>query len=79
MITITLKDLPPRLHRELKSRAVAHGRSLNTEMIACLEASVHSSRVDVETVLQEARALRKSVKIRLTQKDLLAAKSGGRA
>ena len=79
MITITLKDLPPRLHRELKSRAEAHGRSLNTEMLACLEASVHSGRVDVETVLAEARALRKSVKIRLTQKDLLAAKTGGRA
>jgi plasmid stability protein len=79
MISITIKDLPSHLHRELKSRALSHGRSLNTEVIACLEASVHSAPVDVEAVLREARAVRQSLKIRLTRKDLLTARIGGPA
>jgi len=78
MAAITLKDIPPRLHRELKVRAQAHGRSLNTEAIACLEASVHSGLVDVESVLKNARAVRESVKVRLTQRDLTALKAVGR-
>jgi len=36
MATITLKNIPPDLHRELKNRAIAHHRSLNKEVIATL-------------------------------------------
>jgi plasmid stability protein len=36
MATITLKNIPPELHRELKNRAIAHHRSLNKEVIATL-------------------------------------------
>ena len=78
MVTITLKDIPPRLHRALKVRAEAHGRSLNTEVLACLEASVRSARVDIDALLDEARAIRRSLPIRLTQRDLVAARAGGR-
>jgi antitoxin FitA len=78
VITITLKDIPPRLHRELKTRAETHGRSLNTEIIACLETSTHSSPVDVEALLTRARAVRSSVKMRLTQRDLATLKAAGR-
>jgi plasmid stability protein len=37
MPTLTLKDLPRKLHRELKNRAKAHHRSLNKEVIATLQ------------------------------------------
>ncbi|MEP6664793.1 MAG: Arc family DNA-binding protein [Verrucomicrobiota bacterium] len=77
-MTITLKDIPSRLHRELKSRALAHGRSLNTEVIACLESGVHSSVLDVESVLRSARSVRSSIKVRLTSKDLVSFKNEGR-
>jgi plasmid stability protein len=43
MITITIKGISKEAHRELKRRAVTHGRSLNTEAIAVLESSVRNS------------------------------------
>ncbi len=39
MPTLTLKDLPRDLHRDLKKRAKAHHRSLNKEVIATLRAA----------------------------------------
>jgi plasmid stability protein len=37
MITITIKGIPRETHRELKKRAAAHRRSLNSEVIFVLE------------------------------------------
>jgi len=37
---ITIKDLPARLHKELKSAARSQGRSLNGYIISVLEMSV---------------------------------------
>jgi plasmid stability protein len=79
MSAITIKDMPARLHRELKARAEIHGRSLNTEVLACLETSVRSSAVDIDRLLENARALRRSTPVRLTEKDLVALKGAGRA
>lgn len=55
MITITLKQVPESIHAALKERAVKHGRSLNKEALACLEAAVRPRRVDVEILLSEIR------------------------
>jgi plasmid stability protein len=38
--TLTLKNVPPGLHRKLKAQAKRHKRSLNQEAILCLERSV---------------------------------------
>lgn len=40
MITITIKGIPKETHRELKKRAAAHRRSLNSEVICVLEATL---------------------------------------
>src|SRR5215813_9322965 len=37
MATITLKNIPAELHRELKKRAEEHHRSLNKEILATLK------------------------------------------
>ena len=37
MPTITLKNIPADLHRELKKRAEEHHRSLNREILATLK------------------------------------------
>jgi plasmid stability protein len=79
MSTITIKDLPAPLHRELKARAEAHGRSLNTEVISCLETTVQSRPVDVEELLRRARELRASIGGRLTATQLRKLKNAGRA
>lgn len=36
MPTITLKNVPPSLHRKLKDQATRNFRSLNSEILACL-------------------------------------------
>jgi len=51
MITITIKGISKEAHRELKRRAVTHGRSLNTEAIAVLESSVRSVLVDPQALI----------------------------
>jgi hypothetical protein len=42
--TITLKNVPPELHRSLKESAKKHKRSLNQEAIHCLEGAMSLSR-----------------------------------
>lgn len=78
MNTITLKDVPPAVHRTLKSRAKAHGRSLNKEIITTLESTLHSSPIDATVVGRHARAVRETIGVYLTQKDLTTFKNLGR-
>jgi plasmid stability protein len=61
MATVTLKDLPADLHRKLKARAERNGRSLNREVIECLEASFGVERIDVEALVEKARRVRASI------------------
>ena len=79
MITITIKGISKAAHRELKRRAVTHGRSLNTEAIAVLESSVRSTPADSGAVIQRAREFRNSLKFRVTAADLKRFKEEGRA
>jgi len=59
MATITLKNIPAELHRQLKKRAEEHHRSLNKEIIATLKSATDKThRVDVEALIREARAVR---------------------
>ena len=79
MITITIKGISKAAHRELKRRAVTHGRSLNTEAIAVLESSVRSTPAYSSMVIQRAREFRNSLKFRVTAADLKRFKEEGRA
>jgi len=58
--TITLKDIPRVLHRQLKNRAKANHRSLNREVIVTLQnATSRTPAIDVEALNRAARAARK--------------------
>jgi plasmid stability protein len=78
MTTITVKGLAPGLHQALKSRARAHGRSLNREIISTLETAVHAVRVDAATLAGQARAVREGAGVYLTQVELTRLKNAGR-
>ena len=78
MASITVKDIPEKLHRRLKARALAHRRSLNSEIIASLEAAASAEKLDPDTLLARAAALRNRVSGRLTDKDLAALRAAGR-
>jgi plasmid stability protein len=76
--SITVKDIPEKLHRRLKARALAHRRSLNSEIIASLEAAASAEKLDPDALLARAAALRSRVSGRLTDTDLAALRGAGR-
>lgn len=78
MATVTVKDLPEKLHRQLKARALRHRRSLNSEIIEVLVAATTSRKVDPDSLLARAAALRSRVGGRLTDTDLAALRQAGR-
>ena len=78
MATITVKDLPDKLHRQLKARALQQHRSLNSHVISLLEAATTPQKVDSEALLARASRLRQRVRGRLTDSDLAAFRNSGR-
>jgi plasmid stability protein len=59
--TLTLKNIPDELYKRLKASAEAHRRSLNNEVIVCLETVLRLKKISVEERLARARALRSSL------------------
>jgi len=78
MSTVTVKGLPEKLHRQLKARALQHRRSLNSEIIAMLEAAAAPQKRDPDVLLARAASLRRQVGGRLTDSDLAALRNAGR-
>ena len=80
MLSITLKKIPQELYDRLKLAAEQNHRSLNSEIIACLEQAVFSQPVDVEETLRRARLLReKTAAYQITDDEFTLAKQDGRA
>jgi len=48
MANLTIKNAPATLVRRLKRQAAVHRRSLNLEVIACLETATYAAPVDPE-------------------------------
>jgi len=61
MATITLKGIPDDLYERLKRSAKAHHRSLNSEVIACLERQLTPHVPSTDERLARARKLRAGV------------------
>ena len=59
--SITLKNIPDHVYNSLRAAADAHHRSLNGEIIACLEQALLPTKSNVETYLTKARELRQSL------------------
>jgi plasmid stability protein len=59
MITITIKGIPKEIHRELKKRAAAHRRSLNSEVICVLESTLCGRLDDAGATPQLPRSVKK--------------------
>jgi plasmid stability protein len=80
MPTLTVKNIPPDLYERLKALAQAHQRSINSEVIACLEQSVYSRRLDPDTLLASARSLReKTGPYAISDQEFDQAKRAGRS
>ncbi len=79
MPAITLKNIPTDLYLQLKEAAKTHHRSMNSEIIYCVEQTLGSYKIDVSDHLAIARALRKKTDANpITNDELTATKNEGR-
>ena len=79
MPTITVKNIPEDLYERLKESARAHRRSINSEIIVCIERVIGTHKIDVEAMLAEAEKLReKTAQYRITDDEINEAKADGR-
>ena len=80
MPAITVKNIPDRLYQYLKASAHIHHRSINSELIVCLERVLLPTRIPPHELITSARALRDQVKAPLLcAEDIDKAKTDGRA
>lgn len=79
MATLTIKNLPDDLYEQLKQRAEANRRSINSEVIYLIENVVRPYRQSSEQILAEAHRLREMASdLYLTEEMLNEAKNEGR-
>lgn len=78
MPSITVKNIPEEIYEKVKEQAAAHHRSINSEIIACLEKSVTSTRPSAETILQKARHARSMARGSLSAEEIRKAIEEGR-
>lgn len=64
MPALTIKHIPDRLYRRLLLSAQVNQRSLNSELIHCLEIVLLPKKADTEALVSAARVLRGQVKVR---------------
>jgi antitoxin FitA len=75
MATLTIKNIPDDVYEQLKRRAARDRRSVNSEVIVCLEEVLGSGSVYPDTFLTSPRARRKNLStVFVTEEDLRAAK-----
>lgn len=58
MHSLTIRGIPADLYRLLKGRAAKHRRSINQEVLACLEQALGGARLDPAELLARADAVR---------------------
>ncbi len=79
MPAVTVKNIPDKLYKKLKDSAANHRRSINSEIIYCMESMLESRNIDVDRFLTEIEQLQASIKAPpLTEAFLKKAKEAGR-
>jgi len=78
MPSITVKNIPEPIYKKLKQQAEAQHRSMNSEIIACLERFVEPKRVSSDEILRQARMMRRKVKGSLSTEEIQDAIDQGR-
>ncbi|HEX5580969.1 MAG TPA: Arc family DNA-binding protein [Gemmatimonadaceae bacterium] len=71
MATLTVKNIPDELYERIKESAAEHRRSINSEIIVCLERALASRRMDPEALLARADALRERAALSPLTEDTL--------
>jgi plasmid stability protein len=79
MPTITVRNIPVEVYEGLKRSANANHRSINGEIIVCIEQATGYRTVDPQATIANARQLReKTLEHRVTDDEFTQAKEAGR-
>lgn len=79
MPTVTVKNIPDETYEKLKRAAEASHRSINSEIIACIERAVGSHEINPDLLLANARKLRaKTTAHPIRDREFSQAKASGR-
>ena len=79
MPAITLKNIPDALYMQLKTAANVHRRSLNSEILYCVERTLGTHKINASEYIEMARKLRaKTAQYNLTDQELDHYKNEGR-
>ena len=79
MTTFTVKNIPQNLYEKLKKSAELNRRSINSEIIVCIEKTVQSQALDTNKMLAKARQLRSLTQaMPITDAELIKAIEDGR-
>jgi plasmid stability protein len=79
MPALTIKNIPDDLYVRLKASAQVHRRSLNSEILYCVERALVPYKIDVSEHILTARKIReKTADYPLTEELLSAVKKDGR-
>jgi plasmid stability protein len=80
MPALTIKNIPDDLYVLLKASAQVHRRSLNSEILYCVERALVPYKIDVSEHILTARKIReKTADYPLTEELLSAVKNDGRS
>ena len=63
MPALTIKNIPDNLYDKLKKTAKSHHRSLNSEVIHCIETVLVPQKMDIAERLQRAQKLRSQIPV----------------
>lgn len=76
--TLTLKNVPDDIYERLKLAAQAHRRSINSEVIVCLESVLSARQITPAERLDRARRLREGLGTGFSATDIDAFKKADR-
>ena len=80
MASLTIKNIPDDLYEHLKQAANAHHRSINSELIYCLERTLLPTKLSAMELKNAAKTLRERVIAdRIDPDEIDAAKNEGRS
>lgn len=79
MPSLTVKNIPEEIYDRLKKSAAVHRRSINKEVIYCLDRALGSTRLDPDAFLARLDLLQQKIRVSpLTDRVLRKAKEEGR-
>ena len=79
MASITVKNIPADLYDRLRQSAKANRRSINSEIIVCIDRAIRAQEFDLDATISAARRLRqRTAHYLITDEEFNQAKAEGR-